>query len=216
MPADRIILTPNKTTNGLVRPIKAMFIHSTRSGQGPANWSDDLEEQATVNWLTNPASGASTTWVISGNGRKTRLVTDRDTSWHAKEHSPYAVSVELTQPLRNTPYTIQHYKSLVEIVVEFYPDIPRIHNTRWTNGEGGFTGHEESPQGIRDGKSDPGDPFGWNKFLRMLKEAETVTTDTQWLKAAEIMAYAARTYARRQSPSGALKRQLEFLIALLG
>ena len=52
--------------------------------------------------------------------------------------------------------------------------IPVVHlpTLEWQDGRRGFVGHEETEQGLRDGKSDPGPPFDWAKFINMLK-AET-------------------------------------------
>jgi hypothetical protein len=40
----------------------------------------------------------------------------------------------------------------------------------------GFIGHEETPQGIRVGKDDPGSQFDWANFIQLLKEEDTPMT----------------------------------------
>lgn len=174
MVADRTYTSPNRTGGGLIRPVKAIVIHATRSGQGPRNWSDDKETSATVNWFLNSSSQVSSHWIVNGAGEKIRMVPDADAAWHAGQHNPYAVGIELTQPLTDTPYTDGHYRSLVE-VCKTYPGVPVRFLAHFTNGGEGYTGHENSAQGLASGKSDPGRQFDWNRFLEMMKEDDTMT-----------------------------------------
>ena len=55
---------------------------------------------------------------------------------------------------------------------EFYDDIPPMHLYNFVNGMKGYTGHEDTVQGHRDGKSDPGSRFDWDRFIRMLSGQE--------------------------------------------
>jgi len=169
---DRVAGTPNVTPGAGPGRLAALaiFIHSTRSGQSGA-WTDELEKSATINWFGSPNSRASTNWLVGADGEKIRFVDDDDGAWHAKEHSFQAISIELTQPLRTTPYTDRHYESLAE-VCRSYPNVPIVRLTHFENGDAGYVGHEDSAQGKRDGKSDPGDPFDWNRFLALMRREQ--------------------------------------------
>lgn len=174
--SERTVLSPNYTKRGwLYGPPVAVFIHSTRSGLadrvGLAGHAKELE--STINWFLNRASNSSAQWVISPTER-VRMVPDEFPSWHAKEHSFQAYAIELTQPVVTTPYEEGHYENLVTVCrpyVEQGIQILRLPTFRWGQTEGGFIGHEDSAQGLRDGKSDPGPPFNWPYFLTKLGAA---------------------------------------------
>jgi hypothetical protein len=163
----RTELSPNFTPGWPGGRPKALVVHSTRSGQ---DWADEIELSATLNWFSLPGK-PSAHWVISAT-EQVRVVADENRAWHAKEHSDAMFGIELTQPLPGTAYQEGHYAGLVKVCREFYPDIPPMHIFNAVNGIQGYTGHEDTAQGHRDGKSDPGDPFNWDKFLRMLRAKE--------------------------------------------
>ena len=98
-----------------------------------------------------------------------------ESAWHAVEHSWEAYGIEVCQPTIDRPYKEGHYKNLVTVCVPYVKaGIPVVHlpTLEWADGRRGFVGHEETEQGLRDGKSDPGPPFDRAKFIHMLK-AET-------------------------------------------
>jgi len=173
--SDRTILTQNRYQgwNIYPGPPKLVVIHSTRSGRSEPTWTDGREAQATINWFLSPNSQASAHWVISAT-EKIRMVKDSNRSWHAKEFSHVAYGIELTQPLPNTPYTEGHYRNLVEVCRDYVATgVPIRHVGRISQlAAEGFTGHEETAQGVQDGKSDPGPPFDWDKFMAMLTPEE--------------------------------------------
>ena len=173
--AYRSELSPNFTPGWPRGKPSALVVHSTRSGVSANTWSDARELQATLNWFGKSHSRASAHWVISAT-EQVRVVLDENRAWHAVEHSDAMFGIELTQPLTNTPYEEGHYAGLVKVCRELYPDIPPIHVLNSRNGMEGYTGHEDTAQGHRDGKSDPGDPFDWDKFLRMLQEDDMRAT----------------------------------------
>jgi hypothetical protein len=170
---DRTILSANLYPGWSDIVPKLVVIHSTRSGRSDADWTDDKEMAATLSWFLTSASNASAHWVVSAT-EKVRVVLDTDRSWHAKEFSHVAYGIELTQPLRSTPYTEGHYRNLVEVCRDYVAmGVPVRHLPRISQQVGkGFTGHEETAQGVRDGKSDPGPVFDWDKFIAMLTPQE--------------------------------------------
>ena len=146
------------------RPNK-LFIHSTRSTI--AGRSHDLETQSTINWFSSTNSKASSHLIISPT-EIVRVVEDEHPAWHAREHSWQAWAVEVTQPTIDTPYEGGHYRLLAEAVRHYMGlGVPLVHlpSLGWGDIAGGIIGHEESAQGLRDGKSDPGPQFDWRKLF---------------------------------------------------
>jgi hypothetical protein len=99
------------------------------------------------------------------------MVSDEDYAWHAVEHSDWAWSVELTQSLPTDPYLDGHYELLARAGRHYVSlGVPPVYLPHYSNGMEGFTGHEDSEQGVRNGKSDPGDNFDWDRFIAMIQE----------------------------------------------
>ena len=153
------------------RPM-ACFIHATRSGQ-PSRKSlagHVKEMTSTINWFKSPASRASTNLIISPT-EIVRMVSDNDYGWHAVEHSAWAYSIETTQALPTDPFLDGHYELLAKACREYVKmGVPPVYLPHYSNGMEGFTGHEDSEQGVRDGKSDPGIKFDWPRLMRMIQE----------------------------------------------
>lgn len=148
--------TPNYT-RGRTDSIRWAVIHSTRSGiPGNDDW------YSTVNWFANPASQVSSHLLIARDGRVGRFVADEDTAWHAGEHNPYTLGVELEQPTIDTPFTEIQLRRAAIAVCEW--------RGKW--GPLSCVGHENTPQGIRIGKTDPGPLFDWTHFTELLNMTE--------------------------------------------
>lgn len=170
--ADRTFEALNHGTDWPQGKPRAVMIHSTRSGQ-PDRRSiagHRLEMRSTINWFKSPASRASSNLIVSPV-EIVRMVSDDDYAWHAKEHSDWMWSIEVTQALPTDPYLDGHYELLVKACREYVcAGVPPVYLPHYSNGMEGFTGHEDSEQGVRDGKSDPGLKFDWDRFIGMLKE----------------------------------------------
>ena len=151
---------------------KACFIHATRSGQ-PNRKSlagHGKEMTSTINWFKSPASRASTNLIVSPT-EIVRMVSDNDYGWHAVEHSDWSYSIEATQALPTDPFLDGHYSLLAKVCREYVKmGVPPVYLPHYSNGMEGFTGHEDSEQGVRDGKSDPGSMFDWDRFIAMIQE----------------------------------------------
>ena len=209
MAATRTILSPNHSAGWTNGPPRAVVVHSTRSGQ--VSFTDAQELQATINWFMSVNSQASAHWVISELER-VRMVEDKYPAWHAVEHSWEAYGIEVCQPTRDRPYKEGHYRNLVSVCVPYVKaGIPIVHlpTLKWQDGRKGFVGHEETEQGLRDGKSDPGPPFDWVKFTNMLKaETEDDMALTQaefnkmFIEAAKSVKFPARNDAGKETSGG--------------
>lgn len=126
-------------------------MHSTRGGQ-----QTNLEYRATLNWFTNVSSQASSHTVIGWyEGQHARVVADKWSAWHAEEHNQYSLGVELVQPTREHAFSDWQYDELNRLIQWWkgqYPTIDKV------------LGHDQTPQGIRVGKSDPGEKFDWSRI----------------------------------------------------
>ncbi len=158
---------------------KAVVVHATRGGQ-PNRQSiagHRLETTSTINWFLSGASQASTNLIVSPV-EIVRMVSDEDYAWHAWEHSSRTYSIELTQSLPTDPFLDGHYELLARAGRHYVSlGVPPVYLPHYSNGMEGFTGHEDSEQGVRDGKSDPGDQFDWDRFIAMIQEPEATVND---------------------------------------
>ena len=125
-------------------------MHSTRGRQGDLN----LEYQATLNWFRSQASQNSSHTVIGYfEGQHARIVDDNLSAWHAGEHNPYSLGVELVQPTRDHAFSDWQYAELNRLI-------------GWWKSQHAIEqvlGHEQTPQGVRVGKTDPGYMFDWSR-----------------------------------------------------
>ncbi|MDO8673033.1 MAG: peptidoglycan recognition family protein [Dehalococcoidia bacterium] len=142
---------------GRSQTIDLIIIHSTRGGAAIG-----VEAQATVNWFCNPRAEASTHLLITQKGQFVHFVADGDTAWGAGELNPHSLQVELEQPDNAIPFSEIQIIRLVEAVQWWgsQHDIP-------LDGEH-VKGHDQTSQGIRQGKSDPGWMFDWPSFWTLL------------------------------------------------
>lgn len=195
MKVDRVIISPNFNKGWLYRrdgtyqgpdgeelPNK-LFIHATRSGQPMPPRDHDTEMLSTTNWFSSTASNASSHLVISPT-ETVRMVEDGNTSWHAREHSHQAWAIETTQPNWDNPYEDGHYARLAEAVVHYMAlgvKLVHLQTLEWGDIKGGIIGHEDSAQGVRDGKSDPGALFSYQRLLtEVLAIGEEEMTDADF------------------------------------
>ena len=144
--------TPN-FTKGRRDSVRWVIVHCSRSGiLGNDDWT------STINWFANPAAKASSHLLIGRDGRVGRFVEDSDTAWHAAFHNPYTLGIEICQPTADTPFTDAEIVSAAGCVRDW----------REKFGDIAIVGHENTPQGIQLGKSDPGHLFDWCHFMEMI------------------------------------------------
>jgi N-acetyl-anhydromuramyl-L-alanine amidase AmpD len=131
------------------------------------------ELEGTLNWFARKDTRVSSQWVIGRRGEKVRVIPDEWQSWHAGEHNGVAFGIELEQGVETDGFTPVQISALVTICRGYMVDygIPAVFDPDMTAS--GFLGHEDSPQGRRVGKSDPGGLFDWPAFLAKLTPQET-------------------------------------------
>lgn len=90
----------------------------------------------------------------------------------------WTISIELAQTHKAEPFTAHVIDKLVWYVQkrskDFDLDIPAVHITEWSQRTispvpTGFIGHDETANGRKTGKSDPGVQFPWDEFLRRVE-----------------------------------------------
>ncbi|MGE0228846.1 MAG: N-acetylmuramoyl-L-alanine amidase [Dehalococcoidia bacterium] len=172
-----------------------ILIHATRGDTTMAR-----QFQATVNWFTNPpkyGDARNGFWsptsdvLIGAGGEVVEFFTDAG-DWRTS-HSTWsagygaggfewsvdevALAIELAQPAKQEPYTRECIDALVDylrpVVRELGIPLERV---RWWDQDGnqapprGFIGHEDTDNGRKTGKSDPGPLFPWDELLTRLAD----------------------------------------------
>lgn len=163
------MIKPDKTSfsphSNPFRPAgTGVVIHATRSGKpGFA-----MELAATLNWFANPDSQVSSHWVIGRQGEKVRVIADTAQAWHAGEHNATHFGIELEQGVESDGFTDAQIDALVEVCRGYVEDfgIAPVHSPSTLMS--GFIGHQETVQGKRAGKTDPGKLFPWDRFIALL------------------------------------------------
>lgn len=142
-----------------------VVIHATRSGQS----MNPNELEGTLNWFKNPTAEVSAHWLVGRNGQKIRIIPDSRQAWHAGEHNAAMFGIELEQGVSADGFTPPQMAALAAICRGYVSDfgVAPVHTRIVTKG--GFIGHEETIQGRRVGKTDPGPNFDWDFFVAMLQ-----------------------------------------------
>ncbi|GEM_PF-2057208 len=156
----RWVSRPSPNHSGRRVRTRGVVIHSTRGGAS----SQQSEYTATLNWFASPNSQVSAHRVIGIDGDGAVVVEDDFIAWHATNHNPEWLGVELTEPTINDPYSDEQYTALRALLQEWsakygFP-LDRDH----------LVAHSE----INGQKTDPGPQFSWDKLL-LLEEMEVIT-----------------------------------------
>lgn len=166
------------------------LLHATRGHTSLA-----LQDDATLNWFCNAPDkggwGSTADVLISADDDLIWEFGDifrEHSAWSAGygglgpsyEYGAdeWAISIELAQTDQHEPFSEKVIDKLAWYIRErsrdFKLDIPAVHVTSWDqrrNGSvpTGFIGHDETANGRKTGKSDPGKQFPWEDFLRRVK-----------------------------------------------
>lgn len=171
--ADSVKLSPNFTALPVMG--RTVIIHATRSGI--PGFAKELE--ATLNWFSTPGNPSSH-WVVGPEGQKVRVVRNTNRAAHAQEDNDNSWGIEVCQGVEDDGFTEAQYIAVTEICRDDYMhdfNVPPVHAK--TSSEPGFIGHQETEQGRRNGKSDPGKYWDWDKFLRLLTAIEPIQDGVQ-------------------------------------
>jgi N-acetyl-anhydromuramyl-L-alanine amidase AmpD len=170
---EEVQLTTSSASN---RPkTLGVFIHSTRGGH---NVTLEQEFRATIGFFLNPDNEASAHYVV-GPSKVCRMVPDEDMAFHARENNRTHLGMEIAQPFIGTPYTEFQYQAAAFLVRRWCDKYGIPMERMMSQTRKGLIGHEDSEQGERDDKSDPGPKFDWNHFLALVRRREAGPTEPE-------------------------------------
>lgn len=191
----RKVPRPSHTKRRRIHTPSLFIIHATR-GHTTLNLQDD----ATLNWFQQSPDrggwGSTADVLISSDDDFIYEFGDimrEHSTWSAGYGAlgpsyeygadEWGISIELAQTDQQEPFTAKVIDKLVWYVQtrsrDFRLAIPPIHVTDWNQRRtgavpSGFIGHDETANGRKTKKSDPGKQFPWDSFLARVK-GETVT-----------------------------------------
>lgn len=153
-----IVPCPPSPNHGGPRPRTAgVIIHSTRGGGAYGR-----EFVGTLNWFARQDSQVSAHAVVSRAGEIAYPVPADMIAYHAGVHNADHLGVEFEQPTIQDAYTVPQFAAGAWLVSgwcrQYGIPIDRQH----------LIGHEESAQGRRAGKTDPGARWDWQRFLALV------------------------------------------------
>ena len=169
-------------------------IHATRG-----HTSMELQDESVINWFSNTPDrggwGATADFLVSSDGVITQF---RDINAHygafaagygqygsSREYAvdEHAISIEIAQPAYNrgeqppmfTSASLEAAAWLTRRLSDIHAipllKIPFWHQLRNRPVPHGLLGHEDTANGKRLGKHDPGPAFDWDSFLQMCRNA---------------------------------------------
>ncbi len=160
---------PTEAHGGTRPRTGGIVLHSTR---GPTRASAgealaatlEREYSAAVRYMLNPANEVSPHFCV-GPTKVARMVPDDLIAWHAKEHNQTHLGIEIAQPAYCPEFVEFQYDATAEICAHWCwtYGLAALHVT--DSDRNGIIGHEETDQGRRDGKSDPGAGWDWDHFI---------------------------------------------------
>ena len=184
---------------------RVIILHGTR---GPTTLA--AQYGATVNWFTNSGNGRSGLgWGSQADavvGTRSGEITffgdyrtsrpnwsagfggNSATTWGADE---WALSLELAHRALGDPFHDEVIENALVVCRHWMQEfgIPATHiawdQLRSEDVPHGLIGHDETANGHRLGKSDPGHSFPWNNFLRRLRTGADIPTLTTAASPAE-------------------------------
>ena len=140
-----------------------VILHSTRSGR---TGEDALTEEymLTVNYMMRPKTVSAHRVIGYHKGQHAQLVEDDLIAWHAGSDNIEYLGIEFTQPLPTDPFSEYQYEvgaAVVRMLAWKY----KFPLDRWHVRQ-----HQDTVQGRRDGKSDPGNMWDYEGFLKRLSD----------------------------------------------
>lgn len=138
-------------------------MHSTRSGK----FTREEEYQKTVDYMMKPLTVSSHRVIGVLPGQHAQLVEDDLIAHHAEEDNLLWLGIELAQPLPGDPYSDFQYEESAAVVRLWHEKYRFPLDRLWIRG------HQETAQGRRWGKSDPGDKadgghWDWERFIGLV------------------------------------------------
>lgn len=117
------------------------------------------EYQKTVDYMLKPGTASSHLVIGIEPGQYAQMVADDMAAWHAQEDNDWWYSVEFTQPVPEAKYNDWQIRVGERAVAQ------RFKAWRLEASKQTIKRHQDTAQGIRCGKSDPGDNFPYERFI---------------------------------------------------
>lgn len=186
------VFRPSHTRRLRTKTPRLFIIHATRG-----HTDLDLQDDATLSWFQHAPDrggwGSTADVLISADDDSIYEFGDimqEHSAWSAGYGAlgssyeygadEWAISIECAQTDAQEAFTERVIDKLVWYVRkrnrDFGLEIPVVHITEWSqrrNGDvpAGFIGHDETANGRKLGKTDPGTQFPWDEFLRRVEGA---------------------------------------------
>jgi hypothetical protein len=131
------------------RSIRRIVIHTSEGS-----------ESSCVNTFLNPRSRVSSHYLVSHQGRITRLVPDMSVAYHARDHNSDSIGIENEGYAYRAGWTDAQYRSLAALVRGL------CNRYRIPKDRHSIVGHDQVSS---RGKVDPGPYFDWTRFLALVR-----------------------------------------------
>jgi N-acetyl-anhydromuramyl-L-alanine amidase AmpD len=157
-----------------VRPYtRGIVLHATRGGtraRAGETLAATLEREyaANVRYMQNAAHKVSPHFCV-GPTKVARMVADDLVAWHAQQHNQTHLGIEIAQPAYQPDFVDFQYDATAEICAHWCWKYGLAPEHRTNDDQNGIIGHDETDQGRRDHKSDPGAKWDWGRFIPMVK-----------------------------------------------
>ena len=145
-----------------------IVLHSTRSGQVIPL---ETEYRNAVAWMQRANERDSCAHFCVGPSKVARMISDHLIGWHAREHNQTHLGIEIAQAYVGQTFAESQFDYTAVICAMWCKKygIPRVRVL--DSAERGIIGHEDTVQGRRDGKTDPGPLFPWARFIVKVESA---------------------------------------------
>jgi N-acetyl-anhydromuramyl-L-alanine amidase AmpD len=156
-----VYYSPN--CGGLRRRTVGIVLHSTRSGMSGER-ALETEYGRTISWFMTPGANASAHRVIGYvPGQHAQIVPDDYVAWHAGEMNDEWLGIEFCQPRPADPFSEYQFAVGVTVCVEWCTRYGIEPSPRT------IVRHQDTAQGKRWGKTDPGDMFPYADFGALVR-----------------------------------------------
>jgi N-acetyl-anhydromuramyl-L-alanine amidase AmpD len=187
---DVVDLSPNFNAAAVLG--RTVVVHATRSGTS----MNPLEYIGTRNYMRQPGNPSSHLVIGRASNQIARVVPDNLQAWHAQEDNDNTWGIELCQGVELDGFTDDQMAQLV-VAGKHYMQAFGVPPVRvFSSSEPGFVGHEDTAQGRRNGKSDPGALFDWNWFIAALQEDDLSAEDKAKIERERLRRLVKRTLDR--------------------
>lgn len=148
------LIAPSFNHSGNRARTKGIILHSTRSGKAGA---DDY--WITVNYFEQRGTASAHRVIGRKELQHCQCLGDEKIGWHAKEDNQEWLGIEFAQSVPTDDYTDWQIETGAAVCALWCKQFGIVPSTET------IVRHQDTAQGKRDSKSDPGDVFPYDTFL---------------------------------------------------